>query len=107
MNFECYLSNKLVPLLQRTIKIKPSESEKVRVKLSGSVFYLILEIQLVRSVDTISLAIQNGCLFCKVVDPSNSDIRSSILNENYANIVYLLTNYFLHRKRMDKSNVES
>jgi len=88
MNFECYLSYKLAPI-QRTIEIKPSESEKARVRLSGSVFYLILEIQLVRSVDTISLAVQNGCLFCKVVDPSNSDIRSFILNETHVNMVYL------------------
>ena len=83
MNFECYLSYKLVPL-HNTIEIKLLESEKTRVRLSESVFYLILEIQLVHVVDTIFLTVQNGCLFCKVIDPLNNDIRSFVLNENHA-----------------------
>lgn len=38
------------------------------------------EIQPARPADTISTAVQNGCLFRAVVDSSTSDIRSSVLN---------------------------
>lgn len=62
------------------LKLNPSEFEKVRVRLSGPVFYRISKIRLRSSgrPTAISTAVQDGCLFHTVVGSSRSDVRSSV-----------------------------